>query len=42
MSGEPRTVPQAFSLEALATAFSAAGGPDGEAARSFLAQAHED
>ncbi|WP_395651706.1 NAD-glutamate dehydrogenase [Brevundimonas sp.] len=42
MSGDLRTVPQAFSLEALATAFQGSGGPDGEAARSFLAQAHED
>jgi len=42
MSGDPRTAPQTFSLEALEQAFATAGGGTGEAARSYLAQAYED
>ena len=43
MSGEPRSVPQAISLEALTRAFeTAAGGGGGPLAASYLAQAHED
>ncbi|MDB5422152.1 MAG: NAD-glutamate dehydrogenase, partial [Brevundimonas sp.] len=42
MSGDLRTVPQPFSLEALSKAFVVAGGGGGEAAASYLAQAYED
>jgi glutamate dehydrogenase len=42
MSGDLRTVPQPFTLEALSTAFVEAGGGADEATRSFLAQAFED
>jgi len=42
MSGDLRTVPQPFTLEALSKAFVDAGGSGGEAATSYLAQAYED
>ncbi|CAN5219703.1 NAD-glutamate dehydrogenase [soil metagenome] len=42
MSGDLRTVPQPFSLEALEQAFIGAGGGSDAGAKSFLAQAFDD